>query len=197
MLTLSRLRRGGDTLRFPIKLFDEISPTALVLSHLLPVAALFVAHRVVRPYIAAFVTRKNERMHSRLAEELALHKRESELFVQQMRESNAAIVAAERHRGGLVIVQAWYGVLVAQEGEEGTEGSIVDVTIAVQLLVANSRLVVPGGRSKYNLDGFYDPRPGVAKELRVRYEFRHELHEATVDDFEQLAIPKRSHRLDT
>lgn len=72
----------------------------------------------------------------------------------------------------------------------------VDVTVALQALVADSQLVIPPGRSKAGLPGFYDPCLGRAKALRMRYTFRGRLHECTVEDAEGLLAPVRQHAIE-
>lgn len=66
-----------------------------------------------------------------------------------------------------------------------------DVKIPLQALVSKSKLVIPGGRSKSNLLGFYDPAMGEKKVLRVRYLFRGQLHEAIFADKDPVAMPMR------
>ena len=41
------------------------------------------------------------------------------------------------------------------------------------------------------INGFYDPCIGEEKSLRVRYLFRDNLHEVTIDENEALAIPRQ------
>ena len=74
-------------------------------------------------------------------------------------------------------------------GDDGVGSSYIDVTVPVQALVSDSKLVIPGGRAKYNLIGFWDPCIAEPKKLRVRYLFRDVLHEVTVDDMAALRIP--------
>ena len=45
-------------------------------------------------------------------------------------------VESEQCKGGLVLIQGWYGVF-------GTSNKLIDVTIPLQCLVANSRLFLP------------------------------------------------------
>lgn len=76
---------------------------------------------------------------------------------------------------------------------------------SLQSLVSSttpSTLVIPGGRSKADLLGFYDPSLGLALEapgggntLHVRYLFRGVEHACEVRDLEGLALPDRAHRL--
>lgn len=65
------------------------------------------------------------------------------------------------------------------------------MAIALQSLVANSQLVIPGGRSKSNLLGFYDCAMGEQKQLHVRYLFKGRLHEFTVEDRGAVSAPLR------
>jgi DnaJ family protein C protein 11 len=70
-----------------------------------------------------------------------------------------------------------------------------DVTIAVMMLVKRGQLIIPGGRQKHKLMGFYDPCMGERKHLVVRYLFGERLHHVIVDDITQLTAPLRSHTL--
>ena len=45
-------------------------------------------------------------------------------------------VNVEQCKGGLVIIQAWYGVF-------GSSNKLIDVTVPVQCLVSNSKLILP------------------------------------------------------
>jgi DnaJ family protein C protein 11 len=92
--------------------------------------------------------------------------------------------AAERQRGGLVIVSAKYGVRDAPPDE------VADVTIAVAALVdGEGRLVIPGGLRKSRLLGFWDPAPMGTKVLRVRYMWRGEERAVEVCGRGELRLP--------
>ena len=39
--------------------------------------------------------------------------------------------------------------------------------------------------------GFYDPCMGEPKQLKIKYQFQHKLHEVTVDDTASVACPLR------
>ncbi|XP_069960476.1 dnaJ homolog subfamily C member 11 isoform X2 [Cherax quadricarinatus] len=93
--------------------------------------------------------------------------------------------------------RAWYGQLVVEGStEECGSPEVVDVTIALQCLVKDSKLILQDS-SKCSLPGFYDPCPGEEKNLRVRYLFHAVTHEVTIKDNDSLRIPKQSHRLET
>ncbi|KAE8232119.1 hypothetical protein CF326_g2852 [Tilletia indica] len=134
---------------------------------------------------------------------------------------------SERKRGGLIIVEAWYGArrsfppakaglpeelldqVWSQQPRQGDASAALnlegvdvttlppcwDVTVPLQNLVTNGQLIIPGGRPKFGINGFFDPCMGERKHLFVRYVFRHQLHEACVDDVGPLAAPLRIHQL--
>ena len=70
-----------------------------------------------------------------------------------------------------------------------------DVRVPLQMLVAQGQLVIPAGRPKSKLVGFYDPCVGEKKRLYVRYVFRAQLHEFIVDDKDAVAAPLRSQQI--
>lgn len=102
--------------------------------------------------------------------------------------------------------QAWKGEASSgpsqsdeTQGEASEDASTTlycDVRIPLQALVTSSQLVIPGGRSKSNLLGFYDAAMGERKVLRVRYLFRNQVHEAVFKDKEAVAVPLRAHQLE-
>lgn len=65
--------------------------------------------------------------------------------------------------------------------------------VPLQSLVLSSQLVIPAGRSKAHLLGFFDCAYGEKKRLRVRYTFKGRRHEVVLDDTEALAMPLRGH----
>ena len=63
------------------------------------------------------------------------------------------------------------------------------------MLVTQSQLIIPAGRSKSKLIGFFDPCVGERKQLLIRYVFQGALHELVVDDEDAVAAPLRSQQL--
>lgn len=113
-----------------------------------------------------------------------------------MSPSVARKAASEKDKNGLVILSAHYGPASAFtiRGMRDTE-QMIDVTIPLQALVQQSKLHIPAGPAKFNLLGFWDPCIGENKKLRVRYLFKGETHEVTVDDVSTLRAPVRAHLL--
>ncbi|KAJ1982046.1 hypothetical protein H4R34_001853 [Dimargaris verticillata] len=76
-----------------------------------------------------------------------------------------------------------------------SQPKLIDVTIPLQAMVTESKLVIPGGKSKADLIGFYDPCFGEPKQLQVTYRFHGRLHTAMIKDTAPLACPLKSHLL--
>lgn len=106
----------------------------------------------------------------------------------------------EESKGGLVILQAFYGrhpEVTGEEMDEDEELSYrVDVTLPLQYMVSNSQLQVPSGTAKSALIGFYDPIPDEDKWLEVVYLFRHKTHRVLVADHDTLRMPVKSHQME-
>jgi DnaJ homolog subfamily C member 11 len=69
----------------------------------------------------------------------------------------------------------------------------LNLPVALQALVTNSQLIIPAGRSKANLLGFFDCAYGEKKRLRVKYSFKGRRHEVELGDLDAVAAPLRSH----
>jgi len=129
---------------------------------------------------------------------ISAKKEEAEAAVQLMHETYERNKEMEEQRQGLVIVEAWYGSLTsAMDGVgDGPQQSAVNVTIPLQVLTKDSKLILPPG-SKNHLPGFYDPCPNEEKHLVVVYKFHDVTHRTSVQESEPLAIPKSSHLQET
>lgn len=93
-------------------------------------------------------------------------------------------------------MEATYGIF-APPSTANSDQKIrnLDVTIPIQALVQSSQLIIPGGRSKSGLLGFYDVAIGEEKRLKIRYLFKEKLHEVECGDRDGVAIPLRSHAI--
>ncbi|KAK8723209.1 hypothetical protein OTU49_011910 [Cherax quadricarinatus] len=193
-----KLHRASQTYAATIMLCEEILPAPVIYGTLVPLMSwLAVQKLIIQPYMRqqkqAELLKQREANRSRLLEK----RREALAAVELMRETVRRIVEQEEARKGLVILQAWYGQLVVEGStEECGSPEVVDVTIALQCLVKDSKLILQDS-SKCSLPGFYDPCPGEEKNLRVRYLFHAVTHEVTIKDNDSLRIPKQSHRLET
>ncbi|XP_065179796.1 dnaJ homolog subfamily C member 11-like [Sycon ciliatum] len=182
----------------PIELADSLSPTALFYAHFLPlVTAGIMRYCVVKPltYLVSREQRAEDRQRQQTA--TSVKRNEAAMFVRLMGATYDNSVASEQARGGLIVQDAWYGVLVSHRlpGSSTVRDAdieVADVQVATQCLVKDSKLII-NSESKSSLPGFYDPAPGLRKSLRVRYEFRSRVHEVTVADNEPLQAPRQSH----
>ncbi|XP_063965152.1 dnaJ homolog subfamily C member 11-like isoform X2 [Lytechinus pictus] len=194
-----RASRANQTIVFPIHLSQEISPQAIFYGTVAPLAVYWIIKvLVVNPYLQKQKENDVEEERSRNKDVIETKKREAEASVRLMAEMVRRIIEFETSREGLIIVQAWYGKLITTNGssdDQQMNGLVIDVKIPLQCQVKDSKLILTDV-SKSSLPGFYDPCPGEDKQLKVRYEFRQTLHECTIDDPEQLRIPRQSHKMD-
>ena len=129
---------------------------------------------------------------SQSKEEILVAAEEARCAVELMRHSVERIIEEERARGGLVVIEAWYGSFGGQETDPELPLRI-DVTLPVQFLVQDSKLKFTSRESKSVLDGFYDPCVGQRKQLWVRYQFKgNSDHTFLVDDQQSFSAPRPS-----
>ncbi|KAK4048082.1 hypothetical protein OIV83_004952 [Microbotryomycetes sp. JL201] len=159
------------------------------------VAVLATEHFVIRPRKRRKAATRLEELRKEHADYLEERRRDAEEAARLLQEHARKKTGSERAKHGLVIEMARYGVMKPNQAENDSERRNIDVTVAVQALVTNSQLVIPGGRSKSSLLGFYDCAIGERKRLTIRYLFKEKMHEVTVQDNEPVAAPLRSHCL--
>lgn len=199
--------RVGQNIAIPILLSAELNPVVALCTTVIPATAwAAVYHLYILPRKQRLVKRcvlkspadtsRIEQLRTEHKEYIAQKRREAEDAVLLMTPSVARKTASEREKNGLVILSAQYGPADAftPRGIHDRD-EVLDVTVPLQSLVQNSRLFIPAGPAKFNLLGFWDPCIGENKKLRVRYLFRGETHEVTVDDVSVLRAPVRSHAL--
>ncbi|EPQ31114.1 uncharacterized protein PFL1_01303 [Pseudozyma flocculosa PF-1] len=219
-----RVNRLGQKVMVPIQLSSEFRSDLVILFAALPAAGYTALHHL---YLQP---RKRRRITDKLAHlrrdhaEVILQRRTAAIEAcEVLRDQALKKAEAEMRKGGLVIVEAWYGRREAfppplegseeelgqvwkREREHSTVPAAVldgtvpdevvwDVRIPLQALVNKGQIVVPGGRPKSNILGFHDPVMGEKKHLKVRYLFRGQLHETCIEDASPLAAPLRAHQL--
>ncbi|XP_064117668.1 dnaJ homolog subfamily C member 11-like [Macrobrachium nipponense] len=190
-----KLHRASQTYGTTVILCEEIMPAPIIYGTVVPLVSWLAIHKlIVQPYLRR--QKQQELMKQREANKSRLleKRREAMAAVDLMRETVRRIVEQEEARKGLVILQAWYGQLVTEgtsQEECGSSQEVVDVTIALQCLVKDSKLYFLQDSSKCSLPGFYDPCPGEEKSLRVRYLFHAVTHEVIISDTDSLRIPKQ------
>ncbi|KAL5262293.1 hypothetical protein ACHWQZ_G007873 [Mnemiopsis leidyi] len=182
------LTRGQHSYRFDIMFSDVIEPVAVLYGTFIPVFVYSSLHwLVINPYLNKLKAEDIAAKSEELKTQLERAKEEAREAVTLMRPTYDRNVNVEQCKGGLVIVQAWYGVF-------GSANKLIDVTVPVQCLVSNSKLILPE-HTKTGLVGFYDVSYGEDKQLAVKYRFRNIMHEVIIADGEPLKIPRQSHRI--
>ncbi|CAG8520921.1 5444_t:CDS:10 [Diversispora eburnea] len=192
-----RLSRLGQRITIPIQISSEFNLKLILWGTLLPVMTIAVVEQAILvPRRKKKASEKLARLRERHAEYISNRKSDAEESIQLLKPSVERKIEAEREKeNGLIILEAWYGNLsrIKDITSENLPKEILDVRIPVQALVHESQLTIPGGYSKSNIMGFYDPCMGEPKQLKIKYQFQRKIHEVTVDDSLPVACPLRSH----
>ncbi|KAI6656499.1 DnaJ-like subfamily C member 11 [Oopsacas minuta] len=193
------LTRYDHTFILPIRFSDSITIQKGLYAHLLPLALYGFSYALFYSPFFNWTRKKLNEDELRVKEQQYKKETSRQAEVNLMTEAYDRSHAYESEREGLIIREAWFGLLRSRSGmaeqliSEGLP-CVLDVTIPLQCLVKDSKLELTD-TSKVHLAGFYDVYKGEKKDLNVKYYFRGELHEVTVDDCHPLSIPKRSHQL--
>ncbi|WVR07398.1 hypothetical protein IAU60_004439 [Kwoniella sp. DSM 27419] len=197
-----KLNRLGQRVSIPILLSERLDVKVLFFSTIIPALSYAGIYRYyLLPRKARRLQDKIKEMRDENKDFIGQKKAEALDATSLLERSLQSKIASERERHGLIIVSAHYGLATLftargfKESDKGEE-EMIDVTIAVQALVQDSKLYIPGGSGKHNILGFWDPCIGEKKKLRVRYLFRNQLHEVTVEDTGALRAPVKTHALD-
>ncbi|KAG0744655.1 hypothetical protein G6F57_009539 [Rhizopus arrhizus] len=183
-----KFTRLGQKVTLPIILSSEFDLTLAFLGTLIPAsAAIALEQLILKPRRQQKIQEKIEQLREEHKEYLENRKREA-LDAQSLMEDIAKRKKSqeEKKTNGLVIIKAIYGNLE-------NDNEAIDVTVVIQTLVNESRLTIPGGHSKTNILGFYDPCLGEKKKLLVEYRYRHRLHQVIVEDKSPLLCPVEAH----
>lgn len=189
-----KITRGQQSFIFPIHLSEELNPSAIVYGTIIPVVSYFVIRKlIVNPFLRQQKQREMEKQKEEYAEKLAQKKEEACKAVELMKETYERCVEIEDKKGGLVIMKALYGKLLSSDDGEILEHTCIDVTIPIQALIKDSKLILPETNSKSGLPGFYDPFIGEEKRMYIRYKFRNRLHQVFLSDTEPIRLPQQKH----
>ncbi|KAL1285943.1 DnaJ -like protein subfamily C member 11 [Trichinella pseudospiralis] len=184
-----KVKRANQTYQVNFTLFEEeFGAEALGVTLLLQLASYALHRFILKP---CFKKIWNKFMKPSCDDEVqnstnqAKHE-EHEALIQLMRKEAVRLTAVEEQRKGLVIIDASYGC---------NRSNDINVTIPLQLLVRNSKLIIQKDVDKNSLNGFYDPYPYEQKWLKIRYKFLEQLHECTISEHDAVEIPKQNHRI--
>lgn len=191
--------RASQEYQIDVLLCDsqDYLPRSFVWGVVVPAVAVQTLRVILKPVLKKwmFSGEREAETAKRKAEQMEARRNEAKQTIDLMRETALKIRDQEAKRKGLVIVEALYGKIV-QEGSQSSQssistyGKVVDVTVPLQTLVKDSKLLLYE-TTKAALSGFFDPCPGEEKYLRVVYQFKEEEHSVTVRDDQPLFIPKK------
>ncbi|KAK0063800.1 dnaJ subfamily C member 11 [Biomphalaria pfeifferi] len=188
-----KMLRGQQTFFFPIYLSDNLNPSAILYGAAIPIISYFVIKNlIINPILKQQKQKELEKQKEDYAERLAQKRAEAEKAVELMKETYERCVELEEKKSGLVIVKSVYGKLQSID-DSILDSACLDVTIPIQALVKDSKLILPETSSKSGLPGFYDPFIGEEKKLYIRYLFRGRLHQAFISDTEPIRLPQQKH----
>ncbi|KAF8019328.1 hypothetical protein BT93_G0108 [Corymbia citriodora subsp. variegata] len=196
-------RRGGQKIVVPILLSRHLNPLFAAGAFIFPTSAYFILKKfVVKPY---FIKRERQKALENL-DKTSAQVQEAMAAAQRAQKLLENVANRKRNKqmevGGLVITEAKYGNVknVKRSDQSGgvTElaSQVIDVTLPLNFLVTDSgQLKLHQGVKKSGIMGFCDPCPGEPKGLRVEYTHGGRRYEVTVDDYEELFIPREEHRI--
>ncbi|CAE6406046.1 unnamed protein product [Rhizoctonia solani] len=187
------LNRLGQRIIIPIQLSREFDLNLALYTAVIPsISAVLVNQYILKPQRQKRAQRRLDALRERQSETLEEERKQAEHYIESIREQVKRKIETEKTSDGLIISEARYGPAKSIDNKNRT----IDVSAPLQLLVNSSQLVIPGGRSKAGLLGFYDPCLGERKSLRVKYTFRSRLHQVTVEDRAPVELPLRTHAIE-
>ncbi|KYN27745.1 PREDICTED: dnaJ homolog subfamily C member 11 isoform X1 [Trachymyrmex cornetzi] len=197
-----RLSRASQAYTFPIHLCDEVLPAPVFYATVAPIITWTVIKKlIIDPVVKERTEREKEKQKEMNKSRMLEKQREAKAATELMKETVSRIRAEEESKKGLIITKALYGRFVypqdrAATDESGHRDEMIDVTIPLQCLVKDSKLILHKA-SKSQLPGFYDPCVGEDKQLLVQYLFHTHTHECVIQDDAPLRIPISSHKVNT
>ncbi|XP_014474291.1 PREDICTED: dnaJ homolog subfamily C member 11 isoform X2 [Dinoponera quadriceps] len=198
-----KLSRASQSYTFPIHLCDEILPAPVFYATVVPIVTWTVIKKlIIDPVVKERKEREKEKQKEMYKSRILEKQREAKAAIELMKETVSRIRAEEESKKGLIITKALYGRFVYPQQdrsnleESGHRDEMIDVTIPLQCLVKDSKLILHKA-SKSQLPGFYDPCVGEDKQLLVQYLFHAQTHECIIRDDAPLRIPVSSHKVNT
>lgn len=144
-----KLRRASQLYTFAIHLSDEVLPAPVFYATVVPVITwAFVKKFVIDPVVKKREEREKEKQKEMNKTRMAEKQKEAKIAIELMKATVSRIRAEEESKKGLIITKALYGRFVYPQEERSSSeehlhrDEVIDVTIPLQCLVKNSRLVL-------------------------------------------------------
>lgn len=193
---LRRLTRNQQNYIFPVILSEEILPSSIFYGTAIPILGFyFVKNYFIDPFLAkkeaADMASAKEEGASRVNEK----RREAITYRHLMQETYRRMVDKEAATNGLIIERAVYGdpSAVFQYGADTRpipdSADAFDVTVAVQVMLADNSTLAFSDAAKCHLPGFFDLNYGRPKQLLIRYRCHNKTYQVLLDEREPAALP--------
>jgi DnaJ family protein C protein 11 len=196
--------RHGQTFSVPIMLNHMPTLKSAVLAVLAPLAIGLVLEAILlEPRRRRKRLAQEEKRRKQKEAQVAAAKARAEADCRLMADEVMRKREFEESKGGLVILQAFYGRHPDSAEDVGLDldadeerSDRLDVTLPVQYMIQNSQLQISSGNSKSAFIGFYDPIPDEEKWIEIVYLYRHKTHRVLASDLDALRLPLKSHQMD-
>lgn len=140
-----RFTRSSQSFIFPIHLSEELIPSAVFYATVTPLISwLLIKQLIIEPLNRAKKEREIEKTKDLNKKRMAEKQKEANAAVDLMGALYERVKREEEEREGLVIIEALYGNFTESDVDDEARitSSIIDVTIPVQCLVKESKLIL-------------------------------------------------------
>lgn len=145
-----KLIRASQTYVFPIHLCEEVIPAPIFYATVAPLVTWTIVKKlIVDPVVKEQEDREKEKQKELNKSRMMEKQREAKGAIDLMMVTFSRIRAEEEAKRGLVITKALYGRFVYPNGRsnsveaaEGHKDEVIDVTVPLQCLVIDSKLVL-------------------------------------------------------
>lgn len=188
------ITRLGQTYQLPLYISNRVTVSSVMTAFMYPLSIVYLVNALfVVPRRRRRLLEKQTKRREELNKLIKTYKEKADAFKESIAIDVKKMQEMEDEKGGLVIIQAFYGKppemnQTINEESISAEDCVIDVTLPLQYMVRNSKLQLPE-TSKSHLVGFYDPCPGEEKTLEIVYLFRNQMHRVTIPDTARLRIP--------
>lgn len=211
-----RLTRSTQSYNFNIQLSEEIIPAAIFYATTLPLVSYFVVKKCILEPLEAEKQRKVvEKTKEMNEDKMQQKKNEAKASLNLMKSQYERISSEEESKGGLVILQAFYGKFDEDEEQidelnADDKTTFIDVKIPLQCLVKDSQISIQTTvrvrfhhkfeieiqitfieliKFQSDLPGFWDPAIGEDKILKVKFKYRNDVKIVDIDDKDEIKLP--------
>lgn len=161
-----KLHRASQTYAFPIHISEEILPASVFYATVVPLITWSVVKKfVVDPIIKERKQRDKEKQKEANKTRMLEKQKEAKSAIELMRATFSRIRAEEESKKGLVITKASYGRFVYPLQDRSTveetgrnRDEVIDVTIPLQCLVRDSRLILHDTSKVFDYDLLHTTR---------------------------------------